>query len=165
MNKFSTVKYSLIYMISVLLLLSGCNEDSPKSSKDMIAFNHIVAIDIPFKTVTWEVFGTPEHTGGIPGPTDYITLVAQVEPSDAANFDQLPSRGSVWVAPESARPWMQKDFQQLLRVHKGKEMEIAKKQNCKAITAVLKKSLKHAEGFVCRSGTKMLIYIPIASFT
>jgi hypothetical protein len=151
----------------IITILYGCGlkEENKNISTDLNAFNNIVTIDIPFNSIIWEVFGTPEYTGGVPGPTDYLTLVAQIEPSNDAKFDNRPATGSIWVAPESARPWMEADFRRLLEDFKGEQMDMAKRKNCRAITAVLRQTSKQVKGFVCRSETKVLVYIRVASFT
>ena len=101
----------IILKINTLVLaifLLGCQtkEETKNVLTDVAAFNGLVTVDIQPRTVSWEVFGTPEYTGGVPGPTDHVTLIAQTEASNDEKFDQRPTTGTVWIAPESSRPWL-----------------------------------------------------------
>lgn len=66
-------------MVSVFLLtLAGChvNSSEQQPSRDLTALQAKVKIDLPIRSATWDIFGTPEYKGGVPGPTDLQTLVA-----------------------------------------------------------------------------------------
>lgn len=150
-----------------MIFLLGCQtkEETKNVSTDVDAFNGLVTIDIQPRSVSWEVFGTPEYTGGIPGPTDYVTLIAQAESPNNTNFSQRPDSGLVWIAPESARTWLEPEFHRLLENSKNETVDISKKGNCRLLTGLLKKTAKPVTGFACQGAAKMLIYLRIASYT
>lgn len=65
--------------------------------------------DIPFsaQSVRWEIFGTPEYHGGVPGPTDFITLAAELKHVDQNWLERLPDEeGSEFIVPGAVRPWL-----------------------------------------------------------
>lgn len=56
-------------------LSSGCNvESNSKESTNIAAFLQIVELDLPARSVRWEMLSTPEYSMGVPGPTDFVTL-------------------------------------------------------------------------------------------
>ena len=152
-------------LISIVLVGCQARDDSKNVSVDLDAFNRLVTIDIPFKSISWEAFGTPEYTGGVPGPTDHVTLIAQTEFSNDTHFDQRPGSGLIWIAPESARPWLEPEFRRLLENSKNETVDISKKGNCRLLTGLLKKTAKPVTGFACQGAAKTLIYLRIADYT
>lgn len=151
-----------------LFSLSGCeifSDEGPGGISDNVnELQKIVKIDVPAKSIKWEVFGTPEPTGLAPfGPTDYMTLVAQVEVTDGRWFARLDQRpGRVWIAPESARAWLSPYFKQLL-VRSNADM--TERENCKEYQAAVTKSGRLVNGFVCQHGSSLLIHMMLMSPT
>ena len=98
--------------------------------EDIDALQRIVQISVPSKNFMWEIFGTPEDKGlGATGPTDYLTLVAQVQSNDDSWFDRFKENpGKVWIAAESARPWLSPYFKRLLT---RSNSDLSKIANCK----------------------------------
>ena len=45
-------------------------------SDDVEALRRVVELDTNPAAIRWEIFGTPEYVGGVPGPIDFVTLVA-----------------------------------------------------------------------------------------
>lgn len=151
----------------MLCLLCGCEDKDRRErvSDDATAFKNLVAIDIPYSTVRWEVFGTLEYAGGIPGPTDHITLVAQIVPTKEQP-DLRAGSEIVWLAPESARPWLDPDFSSFIRKNlQNSSVDLTKHPNCHSLSATLKKTSKAVKGFACSGKTKILIYLRIADYT
>lgn len=133
-----------------------------KVSTDIGALRDIVSIDITAKSAQWEVFGTPEYTGGVPGPTDFVTLIAEIEPADQKSFDLKPQTGDVWIAPEAARPWLSSTFRSMLESHKNTTVNLSSKFTCRKLQATLKQNVKAIDGFVCSDSGKMLIYLTLS---
>jgi hypothetical protein len=140
-------------------------DESPRLSTDIAAFHKLIEIDITGNSVQWEAFGTPEYTVGVPGPTDYITLIAEVEPADQSSLDMKEQTGKVWIAPESARPWLSSSFRSMLENNKNTEINLSSKFPCRKIQATLRKTSKPIDGFICIDAGKMLIYLTLDDFT
>lgn len=148
-----------------LLLLAGCSPDvsKPGVSNDLVKLRGIIDLQIPTKSARWEVFGTPEYTGGVPGPTFLITLVAELH-SEESPFDAQNERtGSVYIAPEAARPWLSEDFLQTLDADKGKKVDLSSKANCGKFATTLKKTGEPIKGFVCANAGRTLLHLTIWS--
>lgn len=167
MNVYLKVKFNYLIALVAICILFGCQmkDEKTKVSTDLAAFNNLFAIDIALKSISWELFNTPEYTGGIPGPTDYVTLIAQIEASNDEKFDRRPTAGTVWIAPESSRSWLNTEFRDFLEKSKNTTIDLSKKGNCRALTGVLKKTSKTIDGFACKSGTKILIYLTVLDYT
>lgn len=127
-------------------------------SRDIGALQQVVKISVPAKEIKWEIFGTPEDKGGgAPGPTDYLTLVAEISPSDTSWITRLKDdAGKVWIAPESARPWLSWYFQTLLRKPGA---DLSKVANCKKYQVQLTKTGKFVDGFACEHQGVLLIHL------
>lgn len=127
-------------------------------SRDIGELQQVVRINIPAKSIKWEIFGTPEDKGaGAPGPTDYITLVAEVENPDNSWIASLrDNAANEWIAPESARPWLSPYFQTLL---KGARTNKSGLNQCKKYQVELTKTRKLVDGFVCQHKGTLLIHV------
>lgn len=143
--------------------LSSCEtkQEQPKFSTDLSAFGEMIAMDVEVTGVAWEIFGTPEYTGGVPGPTDYLTLVAQAVPVSTLRARKAKESGAVWIAPESARPWLEPEFKHMLEKSKNSIIDISKYENCQAASGILKRTAKHVDGFLCKNDKRILIYLRI----
>lgn len=148
-----------------ITILSGCKMEKGKSSDDIDAFRNLVETDVPAKSVRWEVFGTPEYTGGVPGPTDYVTLIAEVEPSAQEKIQTKAGSGEVWIAPEAARPWLTSEFRSLLAAHADRSTDLAGMPNCRLLRGKIKKDGKPVSGFICNGSGKSLIYLTLSGET
>lgn len=154
------------YLVVVtLLLVAGCGPDvyKPGVSNDLGKLRGIIDLQIPAKSGRWEVFGTPEYTGGVPGPTFLITLVAELHAERPWLDTQRDSTGPIYIAPEAARAWLSDDFRQLLEKDKGAQVELSNKANCRKFTTALKKTGEPLTGFVCASPDRILLYLTIWS--
>ena len=158
-------KRFLSVLVSMICLFGCQSKEETKVSTDVNTFNSLVTIDIPLKSVSWEVFGTPEYTGGVPGPTDYVTLIAQAESPNNTKHAQVRAATPVGIAPESARPWLDPEFRRWLENSKNTTVDISKTGNCRTLTGLLNKTKKSVTGFACEGKTKTLIYLRIANYT
>lgn len=155
-------------MVSALLItafLFGCQMKNEKPSSDMAAFRELVQLDVPIKSVKWEIFGTPEYSGGVPGPTDYITLIAEVEPSNEDRAQQGQPTGAVWIAPEAARPWLTEGFREMLARNRGNDVDLSSAYKCRRLRAKFKEDKKPVDGFICSDSGKSLIYLTLQDNT
>lgn len=137
----------------------------PEESRDVEAFKNLITLEFPVTNVQWEIIGTPENTIGVPGPTDYVSLVAEIEPVDEGIFTSLSPNKKIWIAPKSARPWMDENFRSFLTKNKNTVIDVTVLENCRTTNAKLKKSNTPVTGIICRSKNKMLMHITIADYT
>lgn len=152
-------------LVAPVLLLAGCTPEVPKpgASDDLVKLREIIDLQIPARSGRWEVFGTPDYIGGVPGPTFLITLVAELR-SEATWFDAQNERtGSVHIAPEAARPWLTEDLRQILERDKGSKVDLSSKANCRKYTTTLLKTGEPLEGFVCASAGRTLLHLTLWS--
>jgi hypothetical protein len=160
MGKYFLKKLALLW---IFILITGCNVTNEQGySDDLHQLRTKVELDINPRDIRWEIFGTPEHSGGVPGPTDFITLIAEVPTLEQAIFETRASSGVVWVAPEAARPWLSDDFKQILRKYRNKSVDLSSMRNCRVARGKLKKTGHSAEGFICNGPTKAMIYLTLA---
>jgi hypothetical protein len=132
-----------------------------RSSTNVDELKKIVDIQVHIKSARWEIFGTPEYDGGIPGPTDYITLIAEVEIDDQLNWDNTPATGIVWIAPEAPRPWLSAEFNLMLESNLNKSVDLSRLFVCKRIEGRVKINQKLVTGAICKGKLRSLIYMPL----
>lgn len=124
----------------------------------------MVHIPVQAKSGRWEVFETPEYKGGVPGQTDYITLVAELETGDGPSETTSQNTGaSVAIVPEAARPWLSTDFRNLLNERKNSWLVLSAKNACQPYQSVMTKSGRPVSGFVCTRPNRSLIYLTLQS--
>lgn len=153
---------SLIAAACFAAFLTGCDTSHEGVSDDMSLFRNLIETDLPISSVRWEVFNTPEYTGGIPGPTDYVILIGEVEPAESERFQSGQNEGTVWVAPDAVRPWLSKNFRSLLKKHRNGKMDLFIMKNCRKLKGKLRKAEKPIEGFICSGHGKSLIYLTLS---
>lgn len=141
------------------------SDSKGKYSEDANAFNQLISLETPLSPIRWEVFGTPEYDDGVPGPTDYLTLIAEVQPIRDEIFKGLPTGKSVWIAPESARNWLNPKFQRFLTGSKNTSIDMTEVSDCRVLTGLAKKTSRPVTGMVCRGENSMLLYVTIANYT
>lgn len=152
------------------ILLAGCAPDKTGPSDSLPELRKIVAIALPARQIKWEVFGTPEYTGGVPAPTDFVTLVAELEPvHDAlppAELAMPPAEpgtdDKAYIVPEAARPWLSAPFRAWLQEHRNQAVHLPAGP-CSAYRTTISKSGRPVAGFLCRSEGRMLIYLTLSS--
>ncbi|QJE02014.1 hypothetical protein HH212_19970 [Massilia forsythiae] len=150
-------------MLAVLgLVLFSGKSRNPGASSDLAALRAVVQLPSAFTAGRWEIFGTPEHTGGAPGPTDYVTLVAElrIAPGDWRRLEAADG-GKPFVAPEAARMWLSTPYRTLLAKHKGGEFELQSAQDCRAWSSKVVKSGRQVSGFTCLNGDHALVYLTL----
>lgn len=137
-------------------------DKKPSVSEDLTALRAVVQVPARFTAGKWEIFGTPEYTGGTPGPTDYLTLVGElrIAPDDWRQLDG-DGKGTSFVAPEAARPWLSAPFRTMLAKYKGTEFELKSAQDCRAWSSKVVKSGRPVSGFTCLHGDHALVYLTL----
>ena len=131
-------------------------------SNDISELRQSVNIDMPIEESTWEIFGTPEDTRGVPGPTDYTTLVAEFKIKNTDFFNALQSSSSKFgIVPEAARPWLSEPFRLMLDKHKNSALDVSKLHLCKPYSTSVKESGRIVDGFVCINNNQLLLYLPL----
>jgi hypothetical protein len=132
-----------------------------KFSDDVDVLRSVAELDTNPAAMRWEIFGTPEHVGGVPGPTDFVTLVAEVSRFDQGEFEKRAKSGTKWIAPEASRPWLSENFRSMLGKHRNTAVDLSSHYNCRAAHGKLKKSGGQVEGFVCNGPANGLIYLTL----
>jgi hypothetical protein len=149
------------WVLYTLILLTGCEvKTEKKESDDISAFQAIVDINLPLRTVRWETFGTPEYRGGVPGPTDFVTLIAEIEPGQSI-FPKEARTGEIWIAPEAARPWLRPKIRNIFAKYSNRYVDISTIGTCKPLQAQLRKTGKLVPGFICGDAEKSIVYLTI----
>ena len=147
-----------------VLCVSGCSaqDKKVKASDDVKAFQQLVDIPADLKSARWEMVGTPEYDGGVPGHTDYMTLIAEIEPvTSAKSFTSGPSDKSIYIVPEAARPWLSSRFRNLLEKNRNANIDLATAAGCHAYDTKVKTSGRKVNGFSCEKSGKVLVYLSI----
>jgi hypothetical protein len=134
-------------------------------SDDIAALNLIVKIDAHLQTVRWEIFSTPEYKGGTPGPTDYVSLVAEAEIPGRDNLFKSRQSGEIWMAPEVSRAWMKKENLFFLEKYKNKKIDVSVVKNCWIISAKYLKKNTTVEGLICKTSSNYIIYMILEDYT
>lgn len=155
-----------INLLALLIVfnIASCkvSEEKNKVSAGLDTMKNIFVLDIQINLAKWEIFGTPEYLGGILGPTDYLTFVAEVSPVHANFFDR-DNRGRVWIAPEASRNWLRPNFAKLIERHKNSTFDISQEAKCRSFSSVLRQTSKPVSGMICADEDVMLIYLTLAS--
>ncbi|MYN18397.1 hypothetical protein GTP81_16725 [Rugamonas sp. FT107W] len=139
-------------------------DHAPGVSDKLSALREVVNVQIPATSARWEAFGTPEYKGGVPGPTDFTTLIAELQPADGAWFAaQNETAGTSFIAPEAARPWLSEPFRHLLAEHKNTTADLSALRDCRPYATTLKKSGSPVQGFVCGGDRRLLLYLTLSS--
>lgn len=151
--------------IGVSLAESACSSDNakPPQSEDATALRAMINIEFPIKSARWDVFGTPEYSGGVPGPTDYITLMAEIEPANNWFASLKEPTGTTAVVPEAARPWLTRSFRGLMEKSRNSNVDLSSHADCCKYATTVRKSGRPVQGFVCNDAGKLLMYLTLSS--
>ena len=153
-----------ILVTAAVLCVSGCSAQDKKlkASNDIKELQQLVDMPVNLKSARWEMFGTPEYDGGVPGPTDYMTLVAEIEPTANADIFASGTNGtSVYVVPEAARPWLSSPFRSILEKNRNANIDFATTAGCHTYDTKVKTSGREVSGFACEKSGKVLLYLSL----
>ena len=105
--------------------------------------------------------------GGIlPALTDYITLVAEVEPRDASWFATRTAHWTkAYAMPEAARDWMSEPLRSQVNNLTRQSQEQTVPGNCKDLHATMTRSNRSVPGFASAVGGKLLVYVTLQDNT
>jgi len=159
--------HRILVVVVLATLLTGCvsKEDQDKSSTDIGALKDLIDLQFPYTSARWEVVATPEYKGGIPGPTDYMTLLAEIGPRDDQRFSALPMAELLRALPNSARSWMNAESRTLLNTSNTTLTGLRHHLECRTIKGILTRSRKMVTGYLCTSGDRMLLYMVVVDYT
>jgi hypothetical protein len=147
-----------------VLCVYGCSAQDKKlkTSDDVEALQQLVVMPVNLKSARWEIFGTPEYDGGVPGHTDYMTLIAEIDPVTAVeSFTSGRNDKSVYIVPEAARPWLSSQFRSILDKNRNANIDLATAAGCHVYDTKMKKSGRKVSGFSCEKSGKVLLYLSI----
>lgn len=158
------IMQKILAPVVLATMLAGCilNEDQDKSSTDIVALKDLIALQFPYTNARWEVVATPEYKGGVPGPTDYMTLLAEIGPRDVQRFSALPMAEPLRPLPNSARTWMNAESRTLLDTT---STGLRHQPECRTITGILTRSKRMVNGHLCTSQDRMLLYMVVVDYT
>jgi hypothetical protein len=154
----------IMLVAAAILYISGCSAQDKKlkASDDAKALQQVVDVPANLKSARWEMFGTPEYEGGVPGPTDYMTLVAEVEPvTNAESFTSGTNDKAIYIVQEAARPWLSSHFQSILVKNRNTNFDLATTAGCHAYETKVRKSGRKVNGFSCEKSGKVLVYLSL----
>jgi hypothetical protein len=138
------------------------DENTAKVSDDLTALRKIIKLPTDLTSGRWEIFGTPEYTGGVPGPTDYMTLVAEIKvPAGSNGFPTNSDNGSAYIVPEAARPWISREFRSILEKHKNSTLDLAGTKTCHPYLAKLTQTDNPVSGFACTTSDRVFLYLSL----
>ncbi|MTW01504.1 hypothetical protein [Pseudoduganella ginsengisoli] len=149
-----------------VLMLAGCDTSSSRShvSPDMTKLTGLIDLNIQAQSVQWEIVGTPEYQGGVPGPTDFVTLVAEFNgASVGAQAPGSSAATTAYIVPNAARPWTSAVFQTFLAEKANTVVDIGALPHCRPYQTRLTKTGNSAHGFVCASQGRALLYVVLTS--
>jgi hypothetical protein len=154
-----------ILLAAAAALLGACSfEDQSPQSEDIAALRKLINIPIEAKSARWDIFQTPE-TGprGVPGPDDFTTLVAELD-HDQDWFRSLKEpTGDIFIVPEAARPWLTKEFHDLLQRNKTSYANLSGQADCRKYATSVAKSGRIVDGFACKAAGRILLYLTLDS--
>jgi hypothetical protein len=153
------------WVLYTFILLSGCEvKTGNRESDDISAFQAIVDVNLPLRVVRWEIFGNPEDRGGVPGPTDFVTLIAEIEPGQSISPEESRT-GKIWIAPEAGRPWLRPKIRDIFVKYSNGYVDISAITSCKPLQAHLRKTGKLVPGFICSDAERSTVYLTIFAST
>lgn len=146
----------IIAFIAFVYTMPPARNDAPKH--DRAELEQIVRLSFPSKSIRWEIFETPEFKGGgAPSPTEFNTLVVELEPLDKSWATHLGAISpKAWIAPEGAREWLSPYFRALLDKAR---MDRSVLNNCRDFSATLTETGKHVSGFACEYRNTVLLHL------
>lgn len=152
---------------ALAVLLAWCHsfKDPEQSSTDIDALKRLINLQFPYTSARWELVPTPELNGGVPGPTDYITLVAEIGPRDDQDFSSLPMAESFHPLPNTARNWMNAESRSLLRTSNAASTGLPQHSDCRKVAGTLVRSSRTVTGHLCPSADRMLLYMLVVDHT
>jgi hypothetical protein len=164
---FSNTWRRIALFIFAGLYLMGCTVEDQSSnvSTDILKLQELVSFDFIPTSAKWEVFGTPEYTGGVPGPTDYVTLIVEFPSIQQKVFVNMPAAAEVWIAPESGRKWLSEPFRLLLELKKNETTDFSTNPDCRSISATLRQTRERVNGLACSHAGKLMVYLTIADYS
>lgn len=162
----NTWRHAALYLFAGLYLMGCTMEDqSSKFSTDIAKLQELVIFDFIPTSAKWEFFGTPEYTGGVPGPTDYVTLIVEFPSIQGKVFENMPAAAKIWIAPESGRKWLSDPFRLLLDKKKNETADFSTNSDCRAISATLRQTRERVNGLACSRAGKLMVYLTIADYS
>jgi hypothetical protein len=154
-----------ILALMLLTALTACSKDTENKlySNELLALKKVVAIPNEVLSAKWEIFRSPEYAN-IPGPSDFVALVAQIEIKDGS-FLTRPSVDAKeeYIVPQASRPWLSKEFKTLMAKHQNSRIEISQIGDCSPYSAKMTKGGRLVNGIACVSGNRYLIYLLLQS--
>jgi hypothetical protein len=147
-----------VVLISALIVKLGM-WSKPEVSDDITALRAEVSIPEQTTSARWEIFFTPEFNG-VPAPTDYVSLIAELQTNDREwSFSQETSGRYPGIVPEAARPWLSPWFRPLIAKYKNTKLKITSEPGCRLYQSRMTKSGRKVDGFVCVHERQALLYL------
>lgn len=157
----TTGAIAAVFIVAPLVAFLWSSQAS-RESDDLAALQDIVAVPDGATSARWEIFGTPEATGLVPGPTDYYTLIAELQPALASTVEAAGALDDdIPVMPEAARPWLSDGFRALMEQSRNARLRLSAHKNCRAYQTTVRKSGRLVQGFLCTDAGRTLLYLDV----
>lgn len=149
-------------LLPLPLLIAGCSASDDRESSNLAELREQIVLNVPATRGTWEMFETPE-SGRVPGPVDYLTLVAELKDVPATWAAGKPERpDEAWVLPNAARPWLSAESKALLQRAVSDKTALRDDGHCRPHSAQVRKSGRVVTGFACTYGNRVLLYLTLS---
>lgn len=112
-KKYTVFALVVFFVLSVFYFRKAFNQTAGEvmleqvPSNDHVKLEKIVNIGEGYADLKWELFGTPEWSGGVPGPSDYATIITV---GKIINMDAVPPGNAgepyYFLPPNSNRHWL-----------------------------------------------------------
>lgn len=103
-------RFNIIFLILISTIIPGCARDEMQANADKYHFSEYIKLGSGSQAVKFELVTLPESgKDSIPGPTDYVSLVASgvVADTDETTILALSAySGSRSILQNFARPWL-----------------------------------------------------------
>lgn len=152
----------LLYAAAILPLGACSFEDQKPQSEDISALRKLINIPVQVKSARWDIFDTPEtRDRQIPGPTDFHTLVAELDHGQDWFSSLKEPTGEIFIVPEAARPWLAKEFRDLLEKNRTSRADLSSQADCRKYATSVATSGREIHGFVCKAADRILLYLAL----
>ncbi len=100
----------LLGLFCIAVAIAGCTRDDPRPNTNVTALSQHIHLSMPPAAARFEIATLPERNDeGVPGPTDYVALIAAIRPQgpDNAIIANQPRIGEAAAVPEAfLRAWL-----------------------------------------------------------
>jgi len=104
---------TIFSFVTLLAILIACDRQTAAQGDHMtikpeegMAFVEYLSIDTNVENVKWELFGTPEWSDTLPGPTDFVSIIVSGSLNEIVDTSNWQASGTMFVPQNSNRDWL-----------------------------------------------------------